>query len=143
MMSADARVGDAEPCTIACLNIPLTWVDELMEAVVPHCPVTHRWIVFSEDMQRLGALATQWEAEVNLVVAMLPGHGRHMQEAAVAVLEAERVTLARCIWLQDKPIPTPPQGVAAVVVNRERQVDNAAAQVLRLVSVAQGPLRRV
>ena len=94
MMSPDARVGDAQPWTIACLNLPLTWVDELMEAVVPNCAVAHRWIVFSEDMRRLGALATHWEAEANLVVVMLAEPLRHMQEAAFGVMEAERVTLA-------------------------------------------------
>ena len=135
-MSADARVGEAPPWTIACMNLPLNWVDELMEAVVPHCAVAHRWIVFSEDMQRLGALATHWESEANLVVVMLAEPLRHIQEAAFGVMEAERVTMARCIWLQDKSIPVPQQGGAPVFVDHKRQVEDAAAQILRVLSVA-------
>ena len=136
------EVTSAPPWTIACMNLPLTWVDELMEAVVPHCAVAHRWIVFSEDMQRLGALATHWGSEANLVVAMLPEEGRHMQEAAIAVLEAERVTLARCVWLQSKPLPVPPVGVSAVLVECERAVDDAAAEIMGLVSVPPGLSQR-
>ena len=136
------EVTSAPPWTIACMNLPLTWVDELMEAVVPHCAVAHRWIVFSEDMRRLGALATHWESEANLVVVMLPDPGCHMQEAAIGVMEAERVTLARCIWLQGKSIPVPPQGVAPVFVDHKRQVEEAAAQILRLLSVAPAFPRR-
>jgi hypothetical protein len=132
----------APPWTIACMNLPLTWVDELMEAVVPHCAVAHRWIVFSEDMRRLGALATHWDSEANLVVVMLAEPGHHMQEAAIGVMEAERVTLARCIWLQGKSMPDPPEGVAAVFVERERAVGDAAAQIMRLLSVAPGSPRR-
>ena len=126
----------APPWTIACMSLPLTWVDELMEAVVPHCAVAHRWIVFSDDMRRLGALATHWDSEANLVVVMLAEPGQHMQEAAIGVMEAERVTLARCIWLQDKPRPDPPEGVAAVLLGHEQAVDEAAAQILRLLSSA-------
>ena len=136
------EVTSAPPWTIACMNLPLTWVDELMEAVVPHCAVAHRWIVFSEDMQRLGALATHWESEANLVVVMLPEPGLHMQEAAIGVMEAERVTMARCIWLQGEPMPTPPQGVSAVFVESARAVDDAAAQILRLLPVTPGSPRR-
>lgn len=132
----------APPWTIACMNLPLTWVDELMEAVVPHRAAAQRWIIFSDDMQRLGALATHWDSEADLVVVMLAGTGHHMQEAAIGVVEAERVTLARCIWLQDKPMPTPPQDVVAVFIERERAVDDAAAQILRLLSVAPGSPRR-
>lgn len=128
----------APPWTIACMNLPLNWVDELMEAVVPHCAMAHRWIVFSEDMNRLGALATHWGSEASLVVVMLGEPGHQMQEAAIGVMEAEQVTLARCIWLQGKPIPVPPEGVAAMFVDNERQVDGAAAQILRLLSVAPG-----
>jgi hypothetical protein len=145
MMSGEARAEDATttpPWTVVCMNLPLTWVDELMEVMVPHCAVAHRWIVFSEDMRRLGALATHWGSEANLVVVMLPEPGCHMQEAAIGVMEAERVTLARCIWVQDKPMPNPPQGVSAVFVERERAVDDAAAQILRLLSVAPGSPRR-
>ena len=83
MMPADARVGDAQPWTIACL-----------------------------------------------------------QEAAVAVLEAERVALARCVWLQSKPLPVPLVGVSAVLVECERAVDDVAADILRLVSVPSGSSRR-
>jgi hypothetical protein len=132
----------APPWTIACMNLPLTWVDELMEAVVPHRAAAQRWIVFSDDMQRLGALATHWDSEADLVVVMLAGTGRPMQEAAIGVMEAERVTLARCIWLQGEPVPAPPEGVAAVFVDRERQVDDAADQILRLLSGVPGLPRR-
>ncbi len=124
------------------MNLPLTWVDELMEAVVPHCAVAHRWIVFSEDIQRLGALATHWESEANLVVVMLAEPLRHMQEAAFGVMEAERVAMARCIWLQGKSLPVPPQGGAPVFVDHKWQVEDAAAQILRLLSVPPALPRR-
>jgi hypothetical protein len=145
MMSPHAPADEATSAptwTIACMNLPLTWVDELMEGVVPNCAVAHRWIVFSEEMQRLGALATHWGSEANLVVVMLAGTGHHMQEAAIGVMEAERVTLARCIWLQGEPVPAPPEGVAAVFVDCERQVDDAADQILRLLSGVPGSPRR-
>lgn len=139
MMSPHAPVDEATsapPRTIACMDLPLTWVDELMEAVVPHCAVAHRWIVFSQDMQRLGSLATHWDSQANLVVVMLAEPGHPMHEAAVGVMEAERVTLARCIWLQSKLMPAPPEGVAAVLLGDKQEVDEAAAQILRWLSLA-------
>jgi hypothetical protein len=145
MMSPPAPADEATsapPWTIACMNLPLTWVDDLMEAVVPRCAVAHRWIAFSEDMRRLGALATHWDSEANLVVVMLAEPLRHMQEAALGVMEAERVTMERCIWLQGKSIRVPPQGVAPVFVGHKRQVEDAAAQILRLLSVAPALPRR-
>lgn len=123
--------------TIACVDLPVPWVDELMDAVVPSCALALRWIVFSEDMSRLGALTTHWAPYAHVVAAALPERARWVHEAAMAVIEMEGVSLARCVWLQATARPVAPQGVATVLVDCMGCVEVAEA-IRQIVSTAPG-----
>jgi hypothetical protein len=86
--------------TVACFALSVDAVDALIEAVGQGLTKQPRWIVFSDDMPKLGALATYWEPFADVVIVMFPGMSTGAIDAAESVLEAESAVPCSTIWVQ-------------------------------------------
>lgn len=86
--------------TVACFALSVDAVDALIEAVGQGLTKQPRWIVFSDDMPKLGALATYWEPFADVVIVMFPGMSTEVIDAAESVLEAESAVPCSTIWVQ-------------------------------------------
>ena len=124
----------ARIAAIACFCVAEAEVDQLIGAVHGTAAEPARWFVFGRDIARLGELIGRWQGVTELIVAVLPGQDVRTRDAALCVLEHERVPMSACVWLQGRQVRSPlPTGVrAARVYAREEVVE----LVLRLVPPA-------
>lgn len=87
--------------TVACFALSVDAVDALIEAVGQSLPTQQpRWIVFSDDMRKLGALATYWEPFAHVAVVMIPRVSSDVIEAAETILAAESAASHSTVWVQ-------------------------------------------
>ncbi len=119
---------------IVCFGVPEAYVDMLIEATMGTPSEPGRWVVFGGDMNLLGALDKQWTKSIDVVLAMLPGTSADVQDAAIAILEHERVLLSESVWVRGPDVPcSSPDGMLATFDVKGPDVNHLVCAFGRLV----------
>jgi hypothetical protein len=87
----------AGPTVAVAFGIPVSTVDRLIQAVHESKPGIHRWVVFSTDVNALGALDDIWRGQVEVNAVMMPAIDETMVPCIEDILVAENLDMAGCI----------------------------------------------
>lgn len=116
---------------VACFALSVDSVDGLIEAVGQGLTKQPRWIVFSDDMPKLGALATYWEPFTDVVVVMFSGMSPQVIEAAESVLAAELAGPCSTIWVQPPlQVSSCPPAISRCVIWESQTTEELAHHIV-------------
>lgn len=75
---------------IACMNLDLRQLDEVMIHMPSHLASLVRWLVASADLQSLTALLEAWSTQSNIIPCLVPDWSPDAEQCIEVVIEAEQ-----------------------------------------------------
>lgn len=74
---------------IACMNLDLRQLDEVMIHIPGNLAGLVRWLVATADLQNLNALHEVWSAQANIIPCLVPDWSPEAEQCIELVIEAE------------------------------------------------------
>jgi len=120
---------------IVCFGLPEQQVDILMEGLTGTASEPMRWVVFGCDANLLGALYKLWGETTELIAVIIPASTEGLEEAALTILQSERIPLSETVWVLGPAVAWPgPDDARAILHSTGGRLDSLVTRLADLAA---------